>query len=92
MKVEVLGTGCANCKRTVQIVEDVAKASGVTIDLIKVEDLPKIMAYGVMSTPAVVVDGKVVHAGGIPTKDKVGQWLAGAAQASASTAAPRCCS
>ncbi|MDZ7652380.1 MAG: thioredoxin family protein [Burkholderiaceae bacterium] len=91
MKVEVLGTGCANCKRTVQIVEDVAKANGVTIDLVKVEDLPKIMAYGVMSTPAVVVDGKVVHAGGIPTRDKVGQWLAGASEAPASTAAPRCC-
>lgn len=91
MKVEVLGTGCANCKRTVQIVEDVAKATGLTIDLVKVEDLPKIMAYGVMSTPAVVVDGKVVHAGGIPTKDKVAQWLAGAAQAPAAAAAPRCC-
>jgi small redox-active disulfide protein 2 len=91
MKVEVLGTGCANCKRTVQIVEDVAKANGLTIDLVKVEDLPKIIAYGVMSTPAVVVDGKVVHAGGIPTKDKVGQWLAGAARAAAAAAAPRCC-
>ena len=91
MKVEVLGTGCANCKRTVQIVEDVAKANGLTIDLVKVEDLPKIMAYGVMSTPAVVVDGKVVHAGGIPNKEKVAQWLAGATPAPAATAAPRCC-
>lgn len=90
MKVEVLGTGCANCRRTVQMVQDVAKANGLTIDLEKVEDLPKIMAYGVMSTPAVVVDGKVVHAGGIPTKDKLAQWLAGAAQASATTADPRC--
>lgn len=91
MKVEVLGTGCANCKRTVQIVEDVAKANGLTIDLVKVEDLPKIMAYGVMSTPAVVVDGKVVHAGGIPTKDKVALWLAGAAPAPVAAATPGCC-
>ena len=91
MKVEVLGTGCANCRRTVQIVEDVAKANGLTIDLVKVEDLPRIMTYGAMSTPAVVVDGTVVHAGGIPTKEKVAQWLAGATQAPAATTAPRCC-
>jgi small redox-active disulfide protein 2 len=85
MKVEVLGTGCANCKRTVQLVEDTARSQGVAIDLLKVEELPKIMAYGVMSTPAVVVDGIVVHAGGIPTRDKIAEWLARAA------AAPRCC-
>ena len=85
MKVEVLGTGCANCKRTIQLVEDTARAQGVTIDLVKVEELPKIMAYGVMSTPAVVVDGMVVHAGGIPTRDKIAGWLTRAA------ATPRCC-
>ncbi|MCU0951868.1 MAG: thioredoxin family protein [Burkholderiaceae bacterium] len=85
MKVEVLGTGCANCKRTVQLVEDVAREQGVAIDLVKVDELPKIIAYGVMSTPAVVVDGEVVHAGGVPTREKIGQWLAAAA-----TAAPCC--
>ena len=85
MKVEVLGTGCANCKRTVQLVEDTARIQGVAIDLIKVEELPKIMAYGVMSTPAVVVDGIVVHAGGIPARDKIAEWLARAAST------PRCC-
>jgi len=85
MKVEVLGTGCANCKRTVQLVEDTARAQGVAIDLVKVEELQKIMAYGVMSTPALVVDGIVVHAGGIPTRDKIAEWLERAA------ATPRCC-
>jgi small redox-active disulfide protein 2 len=85
MKVEVLGTGCANCKRTVQLVEDVAREQGVAIELVKVEELPKIMGYGVMSTPGVVVDGKVVHAGGVPTREKIGQWLA------AATAATPCC-
>jgi protein-disulfide isomerase len=69
----------------VQIVEDTARAEGVAIDLAKVEDIQKIMAYGVMATPAVVVDGVVVHAGGIPTRDKVAEWLSRAA------AAPRCC-
>lgn len=81
MKVEVLGTGCANCKRTVQLVEDVAREQGVAIELVKVEELPKIMSYGVMSTPGVVVDGKVVHAGGVPTREKIGQWLTAAATA-----------
>ena len=85
MKVEVLGTGCANCKRTVQLVEDVAREQGVAIELVKVEDLPKIMGYGVMSTPGVVVDGKVVHAGGVPTREKIGQCLA------AGAAAAPCC-
>lgn len=85
MKVEVLGTGCANCRRTVQIVEEAARAQGVAIDLAKVEDIQQIIGYGVMATPAVVVDGVVVHAGGIPTREKVAEWLARAA------ATPRCC-
>ena len=71
MKVEVLGTGCANCRRTVDLVEDTARAQGVAIDLVKVEDLQKIMAYGVMSTPALVVDEKVALAGRVPSLDEV---------------------
>jgi small redox-active disulfide protein 2 len=91
MKVEVLGIGCANGKRTIQLIEETAREIGLAIELAKVEDLQKIMTYGVMSTPAVVVDGKVVHAGGMPTRDKVQRWLAGAAAAPAASAAPRCC-
>lgn len=73
--VKVLGMGCANCKRTAQLIESVANEAGVTIALSKVEDLPGIMQWGVMSTPGVVVDGVVVHAGGIPGKDAVRSWL-----------------
>ncbi len=73
--VKVLGTGCANCKATVKLIEEVAKENGEAITLEKVEDLQKIMAYSVMSTPAVVVDGKVVHAGGIPNREKVEGWF-----------------
>lgn len=73
--VKVLGTGCANCKTTLKIVEEVAKEKGVAIRLEKVESLQEIMGYGVMSTPGVVVDGKVVHAGGIPDRKKVEGWL-----------------
>lgn len=74
-KVKVLGTGCANCRNTVKLIEEVAAARGVTIELEKVEDLPSIMKHGVMSTPGVVIDGKLVHAGGVPERKKVETWL-----------------
>lgn len=74
--VKILGTGCANCKNTYALVEEVARARGVQIELEKVEDLQKIMSHGVMSTPGVVVDGKVVHAGGVPARSKVEGWFA----------------
>lgn len=73
--IKVLGTGCANCKTTMKLIEDAAREKGVEIKLEKVEQLQDIMAYGVMSTPGVVVDGKVVHAGGVPSRDKIGGWL-----------------
>lgn len=75
MDIKVLGSGCANCKNTVALIEQAAKDKGVTVTLSKVEAMRDILAYGVMSTPAVVIDGKVVHAGGIPNRAKVDQWL-----------------
>ncbi|TXI78211.1 MAG: thioredoxin family protein [Dechloromonas sp.] len=73
--IKVLGTGCANCRNTIKLIEEVAAEKGVAIELSKVEDLPEIMKYGVMSTPGVVVDGKVVHAGGVPDKVRIAGWL-----------------
>ena len=75
--IKVLGTGCANCKSTMQLIDSVAKDKGVDVDLIKEEDLATIMQYGVMTTPGVVIDEKVVHAGGIPDRGTVEGWLAG---------------
>ena len=75
MEIKVLGTGCANCKNTIALIEQVAKAKGVSVTLQKVQELRDIMGYGVMSTPGVVIDGKVVHAGGVPSRGKVEQWL-----------------
>jgi len=75
MDVKVLGSGCANCKNTVNLIEQVAQAKGVAVQLEKVEDIRAIMGYGVMSTPGVVINGKVVHAGGVPSRDKIEQWL-----------------
>lgn len=76
MDIKVLGTGCANCKATIALIEQIAQDKGVAVTLGKVEDLREIMGYGVMSTPGVVIDGKVVHAGGIPSRDKIEKWLA----------------
>lgn len=73
--IKVLGTGCANCKRTLALIEEIAKAKGSEVELEKVEDIAAIMGYGVMSTPGVVIDGQVVHAGGVPDRRKVEEWL-----------------
>lgn len=73
--IKVLGSGCANCQNTVHLIDEVAQAKGVAIALEKVEDMQRIVGYGVMSTPAVVIDGKVVHAGGVPARAKVESWF-----------------
>lgn len=73
--IKVLGTGCANCRTTLKLIDDVAKAKGLEVALEKVEDIAAIMGYGVMSTPGVVIDGKVVHAGGVPDRRKIEGWL-----------------
>lgn len=75
MDVKVLGSGCANCSNTTALIEQVAKEKGVSITLSKVQDMRDIMSYKVMSLPAVVIDGKVVHAGGIPGRDKIEGWF-----------------
>ena len=76
MDIKVLGTGCTNCKNTLALIEQIAREKGQTISLGKVEELRDIMSYGIMSTPGVVIDGKVVHAGGVPSRDKVEGWFA----------------
>lgn len=75
MEVKVLGTGCSNCKATVKLVEEIAKEKGVSINMEKVEDIQDIMKFDILSTPGVVIDGVVVHAGGIPSREKVESWF-----------------
>jgi small redox-active disulfide protein 2 len=74
--IKVLGTGCCSkCASTAALIERVAAEKAIAIKLQTIKELPEIMSYGLMSTPGVVVDGKVVHAGGIPSREKVEQWL-----------------
>ena len=63
MKIEVLGTGCAKCKTLYENTKKALEESGTVAEVIKVEDIPLIMRYGVMSTPALVLDGKVKFSG-----------------------------
>lgn len=74
-EIKVLGTGCTNCKNTIALIEQVAQAKGIAVSVQKVEEMRDIISYGIMSTPGVVIDGKVVHAGGIPSRDKIEHWL-----------------
>ena len=76
-KIKVLGSGCRNCEVTANAIAQAAKEAGVEIELEKVTDIAEIMGFGVMSTPGVVIDGKVVHAGGLPGPDQVRAWVRG---------------
>jgi small redox-active disulfide protein 2 len=74
-KIQVLGRGCSKCETTAKLIAQVAAESGAAIELSKVQSLPEIAAMGVMSTPAVAIDGKVVHSGSVPTRDRIAAWL-----------------
>jgi small redox-active disulfide protein 2 len=73
--IKVLGSGCRNCEVTAKLIEEIATAKGSAIQLEKVTDMAAILGFGVMSTPGVVIDGKVVHAGGVPDRKKIEGWL-----------------
>ena len=75
IEVKVLGPGCKNCQTTYKLIEAVTGENGIAISLEKVEDMAEIMSYGIMSTPGVIVDGKIAHAGGIPDKKTVLSWF-----------------
>ncbi|HII03084.1 TPA: thioredoxin family protein [Methanosarcinaceae archaeon] len=76
MKIEILGTGCAKCKKTKEAIEKVLKENGKEAEVVKVEDFETILNYGVMITPAVVVDGEVKIAGKVPNEEDIREWVA----------------
>jgi small redox-active disulfide protein 2 len=78
-QIKVLGSGCRNCEVTANAIAAAAEQAGITIALEKVTDVAEIIGYGVMSTPGVVIDDKVVHAGGVPQPDQIRGWLQGTA-------------
>ncbi|AVX30684.1 small redox-active disulfide protein 2 [Carboxydocella thermautotrophica] len=71
LSIKVLGSGCANCTKLEALVKEAIAELGVEAEVSKVQDWPQIMAYGVMATPGLVINEKVVHAGSVPDKAKV---------------------
>ena len=74
--VKVLGPGCKRCEATAEMVKAEAAKLGLEIALEKVTDYAAIAGFGIAATPGIVVDGKVVHAGGLPKPEDVARWLA----------------
>lgn len=75
MKIKVLGPGCPNCLTLERVTRQVLDAMGVDAEIEKVTDYAEILGYGVMSTPGLVVDGKVVLVGRVPTPTKLRELL-----------------
>lgn len=75
MEIKILGGGCPKCERLEAITREVAAELGIEAQFSKVKTMPEIMAYDVMSTPALVVDEKVLSFGRIPGKDEIREWL-----------------
>lgn len=74
--IKILGSGCKRCIATADLATQEAARLGIEIALEKVTDYADIAAYGIAATPGVVIDGKVVHAGGIPKAEDMAKWLA----------------
>jgi len=74
-QIQVLGSGCAKCVKTAELIQLIANECGVTVNVTKETNPETIMNYGVMSTPAVVVDNQVMHTGSIPDRKKIEEWL-----------------
>lgn len=75
-KIQILGTGCAKCQKLASVADEAAKALGVPYELEKVTEIQKIMSFGVMFTPALVVDGQVKVAGRVPSLEETKKLIA----------------
>jgi len=75
MEIKILGTGCPKCKTLEKLTREVVEQNGIDASVSKVEDIVEIMKYGVMTTPALVVDGKVEIKGRVPSSDEIKKVL-----------------
>lgn len=75
MKIQVLGAGCPKCKQVEANVKNVLEETGKKAELEKVTDINKIIEFGVMATPALAIDGKIVCSGRIPETEEIKKWL-----------------
>ncbi len=79
MKIQILGTGCPKCKKMTEVAETAAKELGLNYEIDKVTGISEILDFGVMATPGLALDGKVVASGGVPTPEQMKRLLAKAA-------------
>lgn len=77
MRIEVLGTGCPKCLKLEENARKAAEEAGVDVEVVKVTDMDKILSYGVMMTPALVLDGQVKCSGKIAGVDEIKSWMRG---------------
>jgi small redox-active disulfide protein 2 len=75
MRIEILGMGCPKCKKLYENAQSAVKELNVQAEIVKVEDIQKITDYGLMSTPAIAIDGQVKAAGRIPAPDEIKKWI-----------------
>lgn len=75
VRIEVLGSGCANCKRLEANARDAVGMTGIEAEIVKVTDYAEIAARGVLTTPGLVIDGEVRSAGRIPSAGDIAEWL-----------------
>ena len=75
MKIEVLGTGCPNCKKIAENAEKAVETLGVDAEIVKVDKIQDIMDYGVMMTPALAIDGELKVSGKVPSPEQIAEWI-----------------
>jgi len=75
MKIEILGMGCPKCKKLYENAQSAVKELNAQVEVVKVEDIQKITDYGLMTTPAIAIDGEVKAAGRIPAPDEIKKWI-----------------
>lgn len=74
-QVIVLGTGCPSCKKTFELINNIVKTNEFDANVTKNEDISELLKYGVMTTPAVVIDDKIVFVGGVPSEKEIIEWF-----------------
>ena len=77
MNIKVLGPGCRNCITLERVTREAVEALGIEVEIEKVTDYAAVAQFGIASTPGIVIDGKVVHAGGLPKSADLTKWLQG---------------
>ena len=74
-EIQVLGSGCAKCVKTADLIQTVANASGIEVHIVKESNPEVMLKYRVLTTPAVVVDNALMHSGSVPRKEDIAAWL-----------------